>query len=457
MTSSSTSISGVATTSRRRVFLVVFLALVALVVIRYRPQGFLPFLSWCCAVGAFLCTCMSAFLSADRDETYRRAPSEPGSSFLGVVGLLLGVTASVGVAVLLVLRGISVSLTWVHGVPGGDIPALGFEAQGLWTVFVLFWTCAIGFLSTRDGRLGTGLFWCTLCVGLWTCLLIPPFRVTSTGAMEYTGNSLLLLVCLTFLQCLGAAVSSGKLGLAWDRNVQPLAKNPIATGWPGLEKSSLLLGFGVVIVVSYHLAVPSALRLGSQGTWALVVAACSAASATASLCHGLRFRRAMAVDLGLFLVVLTACALVASCVSIPPGALGKRYPWLFNAMMVGSAIVGLGAKQLASAWRKQDESTTGSLRKWLLPRLRQAAFLSLMLALLLGWLAAIWPRLPGIATTDDTLQRVTWGLASYLVVCLASLQVAHGFGGRSTWMLCILSYVCTATFVGMRLVPFAPE
>ena len=133
MTSSSTSISGVATTSRRRVFLVVFLALVALVVIRYRPQGFLPFLSWCCAVGAFLCTCMSAFLSADRDETYRRAPSEPGSSFLGVVGLLLGVTASVGVAVLLVLRGISVSLTWVHGVPGGDIPALGFEAQGLWT------------------------------------------------------------------------------------------------------------------------------------------------------------------------------------------------------------------------------------------------------------------------------------------------------------------------------------
>ena len=68
---------------------------------------------------------------------------------------------------------------------------------------------------------------------------------------------------------------------------------------------------------------------------------------------------------------------------------------------------------------------------------------------------AVWPRFPGVATTDDTLGRFALGIAANLWL-LVVLIVGAKHERRPTFhVLALLTLVSTGAFVAVRLWPFA--
>ena len=77
------------------------------------------------------------------------------------------------------------------------------------------------------------------------------------------------------------------------------------------------------------------------------------------------------------------------------------------------------------------------------------------LALVASTMMAVWPRIPGATTMDDSFGRMTAGTAANLFLLLILLRCSKGPLRTVFGVLALLCLVSTAGFVVIRMLPFA--
>jgi hypothetical protein len=220
----------------------------------------------------------------------------------------------------------------------------------------------------------------------------------------------------------------------------------------------VVLGLVILFLVCYHLAVPIPLEFGGfRATAGIAMAAAWIAAAAAV--HYTRERWSESVaDVGMGLASLGLCGLCVLFVPERPDTLAERYPIVFNALMLGWALstatwtwFGCKHRYGGPAVLEPTIVTAG-------PGLaRRFAFLTASLALVVGSVMAVWPRLPAIAVTDDSLSRVCAGLSVNLFllwVMLWSGRKMHRLTFHALTVFCVASAAC---FLLARMLPFTPR
>lgn len=391
----------------------------------------------------------------------RGRSSGPGIDRAGLVGvvlgvaLLLGVVAAVVQSVVLVMRMVYVATDVARGYPHVGAGDYGFGTEGLWSLGFLLAACLLGAVMTGDRRLGTGVLWSAIIMASWSCLLAPPLRAAATGGLERSGSTLLLVAAWALLLALAVAVTGwveARLGRSVRAEVGRVA---VPVAWPGLSPSVSVLALAIALLVCYHLAVPVNLSRGGFRAAVLIVSGSAAGAALGCFLLVRRSGQPALADAAMGLSSLGLCGLATLAVPAQPVLLAERYPMLFNAMIVGLALAaGLWTYVASSSPNAHGDVANGSAGVHFGGHARRFAFLSAALALILGVAMAIWPRWPAIPTMDDTVGRVTAGLAANLFLLLVMLWCSRRLHRLVFQVLTVLSVASAAGFLLVRMLPF---
>ena len=377
-----------------------------------------------------------------------------------VAALLFGVVPAVVLSVSLVMRMVYVGIDLVYATPSYGEGVYGFGAGGLWILGVLFVSCAVGMASTMDRRLFTCALWIAVTIAVWASLLLPAFRPMATGRLGRSGSTVALLVSLAVLVAI-AAVLTGWIERRRRWRVALSKPDDLVLpprGWPGLRQSCGVIAVTVILLVCYHLVVPVAIGPGGFGVTSLVVAGSAAVGAWAIFLIVSRTWSGNLADAAMGLTSLALCAFAVSLVPSRPVVLAERYPMIFSAMIIGFALATALWTWLSLVWEQQLNSG----RPWttagrLIPRAKRFAFLNAAMALVVGMLLAVWPRLRGISTTDDEYGQVTAGLAANLFLLLVILWSSRRLKRLPIYILTVVSVLSTAGFILVRMLPFSPR
>lgn len=417
-----------------------------------------------------------------------------------VVALLLGVVTAIIQSVVLVMRVIYVTVDLLNGYPYRGTRDYGFDIAGLWSIGFLLAACVIALASTGERRLVTCQLWCATIMASWACLLSPALQSTGTGRYERTGSTLLLLAVLSVLSAAAVIITGladrqrrvGDLSM-WDRlssrskdrleslshmmasslradgmsgrSADMLANSRACHPWPGLSFSVAMTSLAVIMLGSFHLAVPIALSRGGFRLAVLTVTGSTAIAAIASFVLVARSWNGHLADAAMALTSLSLCGLATLAVPSHPSALVERYPMVFNAMVVGLAGGTFLWTWLASVWQRQldgggqsaDETCRSTTCARLIPHATRFAFLGAVLALVAGMVMAVWPRWRAIATTDDSFGRVTAGVSANLFLLLVMLWSSRRSHRPVFQILTVLAVVSMAGFLLVRMLPFTPR
>lgn len=403
--------------------------------------------------------CASAMILRGHDEN-SRDDALAGFAYLAyVVSLLLAVVVLAIQSIVLTIRVIYVTMDHVNGFPFANVREIGFGDAGLWSLVFVGAAATISLLSTGDRRLGACQFWILALLATWASLLPPALRATPAGGFVRTECTAVWLLVLAVL-VLASACVSGWLDRKPMRDLMSLRRPGIlqtaeaVPAWPGLSVSITLVSLFILLSSCYHLLVP--VEFGSAGPrlGALIVAVSASLSATS--CY-LMFRRTgqpVTAETALGLTTFALCGVAALTVSGEGLPAADRYPLVFTAMIVGFAASTALWVQLASIGKRhRDGGRTDAITARLYPQLTRFAFLSGAMGLLASSLLAIWPRLPSIATMDDTLSRVTAGFAAILFLLLTILWSARRLRRPTFHMLAMLTVLACGGFILARILP----
>lgn len=412
-----------------------------------------------CAILAFACSvCAAVALRGRASPTLMPKPHRTFVRSVHVAALLLGVVTAIIQSVVLMMRMIYVAVDLMNGYPVRGARDYGFGSAGLWSIGCLFAACAITFLSTGDRRLGTCQLCCAAMMASWASLLAPVLRSTPTGGYQRTGTTLVLLAALAVL--LALAVKITRSVQRRRGRIMPSGSGDsaaVARPWPGLSLSAAVISLVVILLVCYHLTVPIAVGPGGFRLTVLIATASGALAALAGFVLLSQEWSAHVAAAAMGLTSLALCGLATMAVPSYPVTLAEHYPLVFNAMIVGFAVATGSWTYLASVWERQPEgdqvrTTTGRL----IPHAKRFAFYSAALALIVGAVMAIWPRLPAIAATDDTHGRVAAGLSANLFLLLVMLWCSRRLHKLAFHVLTVLTVLSTAGFLLARMRPFTP-
>ena len=163
-------------------------------------------------------------------------------------------------------------------------------------------------------------------------------------------------------------------------------------------------------------------------------------------------------DVAMGLTSLTVCALAVSLVPSRPALLAERYPMIFSATVIGFALGTVLWTWLSVSWEQRAETEPGwTTRSPLIPRAKRFAFLNAAMAVVVGMLMAVWPRLRGISATDDEFGQVIAGLAANLFLLLVILWSSRRLRRPTIYILTALALVSTTGFIVVRMLPFTPQ
>lgn len=378
-----------------------------------------------------------------------------------VMALLFGVVTAIVQALLLTMRGILVAIDVLHCYPESSRWTIGFTAGGLYSLSCLVAASGIAAWSLRDRRLAVCLFGSTALLASWLCLLIAPLGRTLAGGYERKATTLVLggaiaIVFSVTVMATGWLDRRRRWRLA---SLNPDHLTDESTAWPGLTSSSVLTAFVVLFLTSFHLAVPL-----SVGTWggfrlaSLITAGTAGLAATASFALLNRKWSVPLAELALALTSLSICGVVMLWLPSKPEALTERYPMVFNATLVGLAIATALWTWLAQIWDQQlDEGRAWTIAARLVPVVKRFSFLTVALALVVGAIMAVWPRLPSIYTADDTFGRVCAGFAGNLFLVLVTMWVSRHRRRFTFVLLTCMAMVSTVGFLVVRLLPFTSQ
>jgi hypothetical protein len=370
-----------------------------------------------------------------------------------LLALLLGVAAGIIQSVFLGARAIFVLVELWNGFPWLPFARLTFEPGGVWTQVVLFVACAGGLITTADSRLHACTLWSTVGIALWACLLSSPFAVASNGIVERTGFTLFLLLSVGVVTMLASLTAIGPASRACSRGSDERPRH--RAGWPGFHASCSVLAAILVLCVAYHLAVPVLDFCGKPGLAAALTFLVSALGAFCTLRLGIHRRIDGLTNAGLGLASLSFLSLPTVFVAGSDPRLADAYPAWFNALVFGGTIAVLAGTRVLLGLRTIPKDARAGLRPFLAPFVRRCTFLSSCLTLLIATMMAAWPRLPAIATTDDTLGRMIMGFLGCAGFAMASAYSAMRLGGWSFHLVTVLSLITAAGFVWARIIPFS--
>ncbi len=416
-----------------------------------------------CGVLAFLwCACASVA------QTRAGANADPIPSPTGfattayVVALLLGVVVAVVQSVVLMIQIIYVSIDLIQGYTYAGHRSLGFGLDGIWSLGFVYAACILSWISTGHRHLGACQLWCAVGLVTWACLIAPVLDVTATGGSERTGGTIVLAVLLAAVLMTTVSISGridrrrlcGAPG-SWGADDTATAD---ASAWPGLALSVTLVALAVILLACFHLIVP--IPLWSEGFRLSSLIVSLAAAGTALACFRLygRTRHTHLAEAAMGLMTFAICGFATLAVPSRPVALADRYPLVFNAMTVGFGIsTALWAWLAPVGTRSRHDRRSETAAARLVPQLKRFAFLSAALALLVSAIMAIWPRLPSIATMDDTLGRVTAGFAANLFLLLVMLWSSRRLRRFPFQMLTVMTVITAAAFLLARILPLTPQ
>ncbi len=396
-----------------------------------------------------------------------RRPSDPAPirsiDFVGsarIAALLLGVLTGVIQAVILTIRAICVVLDHFSAEPDLTTRSFGFTSVGLASLIALTASSAIGWLSTRDRRVGLCLLWSAVLVSAWWSLLGPAVRGNGAGGFDRTGVLLVLLAALSaLLLCVVLAAASierrARQSALTVGGGAPPADTPHR---PGFSQSVAVIAILVLILVCYHLLVPVPITPGGVRAGIAVVTVSAAAAAVACFVQLLRGWSGTLADAAMGLTSMFFCAAASLFVPRQPEALAERFPMIFNAVMMGLALATATCAWVVSTLRHRvDRGLEWPTAARLIPSAERFTFFNASLALVVGAVMAVWPRWPGIATTDDTLGRVAAGLSANLLLLLVLLWCSRRLRRFVFQVLAVLSVVSGAGFLLARMLPFTPQ
>ena len=163
-------------------------------------------------------------------------------------------------------------------------------------------------------------------------------------------------------------------------------------------------------------------------------------------------------DVAMGLTSLTLCAVTVLLVPSRPTLLAERYPMIFSATVIGFALGTAIWTWLSGTWEQQPDTEQGrTTTSLLIPHAKRFAFLNAAMALVVGMLMAVWPRLRGISATDDEFGQVIAGLAANLFLLLVILWSSRRLKRPTFYILTALALLSTAGFIVVRMLPFTPQ
>lgn len=422
-----------------------------------RPQVAVQLIGWSCALVSLICAVVSAVARSNAVAGARANRAEsPPTSVLQFGVLVLGVIAGVVQVVVLVMRLLYVVADLINVFPSPFQADFGFGVDGLWGIGFLFSACLISCWSTGSRALFICLLWIAVLGVTWCCALPAMFHVSSRYGLQATGAALLWLVAISAI-CVIAVIAARLLDLRRCDTAQgcDTGRRDAPPPWPGLHATCGILTVMVIMLVSYHLAVP--VGVVSLAHWAtfFVVAVAAALAASADFVLVSRAWSTALADAGIGLVSLAIASIAVMFVPTEPRSMADRYPMVFSALVVGLSAATFLWAYLAGVWMVRRSKGEASTAVRLIPHAKRAAFLNAVAGLGVATLLALWPRLPSIAVTDDTLSSMATGVSAELVLLLVVGWCARHLRRLTFHILTLLVLLSIAGFVAVRVLPFA--
>ena len=418
------------------------------------PGSRLHVVLYACAILALSWSLVSAIVG-------KFAAKSTASKVFNAATWICTLGAVVPAVFMIVLRLILVLLQTYRGGPLPSAFDFAFEAGGLYSLLAATLACAILLWSTRHELLVTCLFWAIVASALWGAQLLPASEIIQpVGELARTvqGHWSLFLSLMLSLTVVGFVLAEGVVRRRrrtnrWPDHPEDLLEQP--RSWPGFRLSAGTVGLALVLLECYHLAFPMDLDPGGPYLASLVVVFSSAAAGWALfMLVGRSFSENMA-DAAMALMSLAVCAAAVSLVPGEPLSMAERYPMVFNAVLIGLAVMTWLWHFLAGVWEQQlcdGQAWTTAGR--LIPCAKRFGFMVGALGVWIGLLMAVWPRLPRIPATDDTLGRFAAGIAGNLILLLALMSSARKTNKPTLNGLTILATVSLIGFVVVRLIPY---
>ena len=373
--------------------------------------------------------------------------------------LFLGVAAAIPLCFLLLARAVTMSVDLLRPTP----PSVSGWAMELGVVGLVAWLtlCGasfVGLMAARDSRLVTCLFCGAAAALSWATLRQPIFEQTTLGALSRTSVTILWTAGCSVL-CVAAAWLTAAVETRRRWRMIGEGSLTIAEEFPfpaGLRIALAAVCLLVALSACHHLVAPEpGGALGFRGS-AAAMAIASTAACVAGWHVLLRAWSQLLLDAIMALIppVFAGASLVF--LAEEPANMQERYPRMFNAMIVGLGGATGWLAFLSLVWRDQigpegSWSTEGRLSR-VLPRF---AFMNGALGLIVAALMALWPRVTGVSTPDDSLGRMTAGLAGNLWLVLVFMWCSRRLRRPTFHALVLLALLTTAGFVIVRIMPYS--
>lgn len=378
------------------------------------------------------------------------------AAWLRLTAVLFAALAATVLTVRLGIRLTYVALDTVNVRPSGGLQAFRFQAGGLWCFGLLFVGVSLFYSVTRVRQLMTCLYLIATTAAVWASLLLPVYLRVPNGGLESGGATHALQATMALLVGgVGVAAYTG-------RRRKPAGSDSAATddlfAPPGLRIVCGVQALFVLILVCYHAAVPLPLAYGGIPASAVIGTISALCGSFGCIMLSRSLWSVYFVDVALGLSAMAWACAVMTVVPHWPLSMVERYPIALNAQMIGLAIaVGAFTWLVGLGQRRHREGLTTSWVFRATGVARRFAFLSGALALTLGGLMAVWPRLRFVAVPDDSIGRVTAGFGGYLFLFLMMLVSSRRLKTLTFHILTLLALASAVGFMMIRMYPFTPK
>lgn len=407
---------------------------------------------WCAVLG-LACALVGGVGGAVRARLGTAEVSDPRQSRAWAAALLLSTPPVVLLLVALIGRTLQIGSVLLITGPGSvatpaDSPVMLTGSAGIAVSILVSATALCGLWFRRDERLGSAWIWCLMLVVVWTWAAGPAYVVTPAGHPVRAAGTLQLPVGGSLILVMCAWLHRGGAG---DGACDPSsgARVPV--------RSCTALALIVSILICYHLAVPIRLGWGGYRGASILLAASAVTTGLAAMAI---CRVRLSSPLAESALVAGSLACAAACtVAIPERGVGpgERLPAVFVAVMIGLTAASLGWTLTARRIRggKPLPGFSWALAEFARPLVIRSAFYCAAGAVLVSAMLAVWPRIAGVVTADDSLGRFAIGIAANLWLLLVLVVDARTERRPSFHLLALLTVISTGAFVAIRLWPYA--
>jgi hypothetical protein len=430
-------------------------------VLRVLPEGITPMqkIALCSALLSAIWSIVAAV--SRRVIAGRQSKQTASYSFASLsedLALLTAVPATVIEIAILTIRLIHQALEMATGVPSYIAQRYGFQRAGLVAIGLLLISALVARLNTRDRRLPAALFILAAMLICWSWTSVPVFTRGADGMIQRTPMPLGLAASLSVALLVASALRTRAQAIVPPAPAMPKDHESDHVlrdvGWVGFRPFCGVTALMILVLVTYVLVVP--IRLGESG-YGLSMLANGLSAGVAALGLYLALRGWWNANLAGIAMGLTSLALCSFASAFVPSRIvthDERYPMLFSAIVF--ALAGAtGFWSFCSARIVGNHAQETDVRRTTAGTVNRFSIIVAGLALLISTMMAVWPRLPGITTMDDSFGRMTTGTASNLFLLLVLLRCSRGPLRPAFSILALLSALSAAGFVLIRMLPFA--